>query len=94
LKIPGGYRLRGFCFAAGSGERLREALGYHQMKSTMLEIKQIKNPSGHQIEFTGRGFGHGSGLCQWGARTLAAQGKSYREILQHYYPLLASKIPE
>lgn len=77
-----------------TGERLREALGYNQMKSTMLEIKQIKNPSGHQIEFTGRGFGHGSGLCQWGARTLAAQGKSYREILQHYYPLLASKIPE
>lgn len=30
-------------------------------------------------------YGHGVGMCQWGARALAAQGRSYREILQHYY---------
>lgn len=74
-----------------TGERLREALGYGQMKSTMFEIGLIENPSGRQIEFKGRGFGHGSGLCQWGTRSLAIQGKSYREILQHYYPLLILK---
>ena len=37
-------------------------------------------------EFAGKGYGHGVGLCQWGAREMAAQGKSYRQILDHYFP--------
>lgn len=37
------------------------------------------------IEFQGRGWGHGVGLSQWGARGMAQQGKSYQEILAHYY---------
>ena len=36
--------------------------------------------------FTGRGYGHGAGLCQWGAKALADEGRGYREILSHYYP--------
>lgn len=32
------------------------------------------------------GAGHGVGLCQWGAAGLAKQGKTYRQILRHYYP--------
>ncbi|MFH0910958.1 MAG: SpoIID/LytB domain-containing protein [Planctomycetota bacterium] len=35
--------------------------------------------------FTGRGFGHGVGLCQYGAQYLAKEGKSYQEILEYYY---------
>jgi stage II sporulation protein D len=35
--------------------------------------------------FTGRGFGHGVGLCQVGAYGMAQRGRSYREILSHYY---------
>jgi stage II sporulation protein D len=34
---------------------------------------------------TGRGFGHGVGMSQWGAYGLALRGEDYREILQHYY---------
>jgi stage II sporulation protein D len=34
----------------------------------------------------GRGWGHGVGLCQYGAQGMARLGKSYKEILQHYYP--------
>jgi hypothetical protein len=30
-------------------------------------------------------YGHGVGMCQWGAKALAEQGRSYQEILQHYY---------
>lgn len=30
-------------------------------------------------------YGHGVGMCQWGAKALAEQGKSYEEILKHYY---------
>lgn len=35
--------------------------------------------------FTGKGYGHGIGMSQWGARGLAEQGYDYREILQYYY---------
>jgi stage II sporulation protein D len=33
----------------------------------------------------GRGFGHGVGMSQWGAYTLALRGKSHEDILRHYY---------
>jgi stage II sporulation protein D len=39
--------------------------------------------------FSGRGWGHGVGLCQVGAFGMAAMGRSYREILAHYYPTAA-----
>jgi stage II sporulation protein D len=35
--------------------------------------------------FTGKGFGHGVGMCQVGAYGMAQRGHSYREILSHYY---------
>jgi stage II sporulation protein D len=34
----------------------------------------------------GEGFGHGVGLCQYGAREMARQGKTAQEILNFYYP--------
>lgn len=70
-----------------TGERLREAVGFSELRSTLFEAKQVESQPG-EIEFVGRGFGHGSGLCQWGARYLALAGKNYREILRHYYPNL------
>lgn len=36
--------------------------------------------------FHGAGWGHGVGLCQIGAAVMGAQGYTYREILQHYFP--------
>lgn len=36
--------------------------------------------------FTVRGYGHGVGLSQTGAQCLAKSGKTYKEILNHYYP--------
>ena len=37
------------------------------------------------FSLTGAGWGHGVGLCQIGAAVMANQGKSYAEILRHYY---------
>ncbi len=34
----------------------------------------------------GHGFGHGLGMCQWGANGLAKLGRSAAEILAYYYP--------
>ena len=36
--------------------------------------------------FTVRGYGHGVGMSQYGANTLARRGEDYRAILRHYYP--------
>ncbi len=42
--------------------------------------------SGNQWILKGKGFGHGVGLCQMGARARAQAGQSYIQILTHYYP--------
>ena len=34
---------------------------------------------------TGRGWGHGTGMSQWGAHGMALEGSTYPEILGHYY---------
>ncbi|HOQ67873.1 MAG TPA: hypothetical protein PKU87_04470, partial [Candidatus Atribacteria bacterium] len=36
--------------------------------------------------FEGKGYGHGVGLSQWGAKGMAEEGFSCREILSHYFP--------
>ncbi|MCB9880895.1 MAG: SpoIID/LytB domain-containing protein [Planctomycetes bacterium] len=41
---------------------------------------------GDDVEVRGRGFGHGVGLCQYGARGYARAGWSCTAILQHYFP--------
>lgn len=61
---------------------LRQILGYDQLKSTWFEV----HTTPRKIVFTGIGYGHGVGLCQWGAKAQAETGKTYREILQFYYP--------
>lgn len=42
------------------------------------------SPAGSYV-ISGRGYGHGIGLSQWGARGMALQGSSYQDILAHYY---------
>ncbi len=38
-----------------------------------------------RLYFYGKGYGHGVGMSQVGAQTMAQSGKTYREILMHYY---------
>lgn len=40
---------------------------------------------GDDVIIEGRGFGHGVGMCQFGAIDMANQGRNYRQILYHYY---------
>lgn len=39
-----------------------------------------------RVEAEGRGYGHGVGMCQWGAIGRARAGQGYAEILASYYP--------
>jgi len=57
-------------------------LGWNTLKSTAFDLRIAKNI----YIFTGRGLGHGLGLCQYGAMEMARRGYSYREILRHYFP--------
>lgn len=61
----------------------RKAVGNGRLKSTAFQIR--KEARGYVFE--GEGHGHGVGLCQVGARAMAEEGKSFREILGFYYPL-------
>jgi stage II sporulation protein D len=61
-----------------SGTELRAQLN---LPSTRFTCKKGSNG----LNFTSNGYGHGVGMCQYGAADLATAGKSYQEILQHYY---------
>ncbi len=66
------------------GNELRRALGYSRLPSTFFFVVR----EGDGFVFTGSGSGHGVGLCQWGAKTLAEEGWDFERILAHYYPRL------
>ena len=57
---------------------LRKLLG---LKSTNFKFDKREN----EIEFTTIGYGHGVGMSQVGANQMALDGKSYEEIIKHYY---------
>ncbi|UCG31244.1 MAG: SpoIID/LytB domain-containing protein [candidate division WOR-3 bacterium] len=71
-KIPN-YRIRTLFGEPGDpGGLLKSNYVYVNMKSDEVVIR-------------GRGFGHGVGMCQFGALEMANKGKNYRHILYHYY---------
>lgn len=74
-----------------SGDELRRALN---LRSTLFSIepqygqtastRSMASASGGFV-VSGRGFGHGIGMSQYGALGMATQGHDYRQILTHYY---------
>ncbi len=59
----------------------RMIIGADRIRSTNFYIKD----QGRSLEFNGKGWGHGVGLCQEGARGMARAGYACNEILKHYY---------
>src|SRR5262249_23668971 len=57
------------------------------LPSANVVFDLLKDKSGTltAIKATGGGFGHGVGMSQLGASFLSRQGKSFVDILQHYY---------
>lgn len=49
-------------------------------------ICQITDRGGKWVFSSGRGHGHGVGMCQYGAEAMAREGKNAKEILSYYYP--------
>lgn len=46
----------------------------------------IEITNDRKVMITGKGSGHGVGMCQWGAIGQSRLGKNYKEILMHYFP--------
>ena len=61
-----------------SGDEFRKALG---LRSTDFSFNIVDGT----IQFTTKGYGHGVGMSQYGANSMAKEGKNYREILEYYY---------
>lgn len=61
---------------------VRKTFGFDLIRSHPDDIKIDDD----KIVFSGRGYGHGVGLCQWGAMEMARQGYTFKQILAHYYP--------
>ncbi|NNK47571.1 MAG: SpoIID/LytB domain-containing protein [Gemmatimonadetes bacterium] len=64
---------------------IRRALPYDQriLNSTNFSVAER---DGGLVELNGRGYGHGAGMCQWGAIGRARAGQEFEQILKTYYP--------
>ena len=67
------------CGQTVQGTALRKALGLRSACFTVVWQSGT-------FSFTTKGYGHGVGMSQWGAKALAEQGADYRAILAQYYP--------
>jgi len=78
--------LRGTRTFVVRGEVVRDALthafGARTVRSTLFSVKKTRDG----FVFTGRGYGHGVGLCQAGARARLKAGASPEDVLAHYFP--------
>jgi len=61
---------------------IRRWLSESHLKSSAFDVRW----DGDTLILTGKGWGHGVGLCQIGAAVMGAQGYEYKDILAHYFP--------
>jgi SpoIID/LytB domain protein len=82
-------------YVIGKELEIRRALSESHLLSSNFEVEKVPittqpsalaaTPSPLKFILHGHGWGHGVGLCQIGAAVMAHEGKSYRDILLHYY---------
>jgi len=65
-----------------SAPEMRIALGSTKMRSTWFTDIQVTED---QVVFSGKGYGHGVGMPQWGAYGMAEEGKTAEEIVTYYF---------
>ncbi len=70
---------RGSCTLRSNNFRIK--IGATTLKSTLFHIQ----PGANGFIIKGRGYGHGVGMSQYGAKKMAQEGFNYRDILKQYY---------
>lgn len=68
------------------GNDFRLAMNPKKFKSLLI-TRIIRKYDGNDTNYTfiGKGYGHGVGMSQWGAKNMAIQGFSYNNIIKFYY---------
>lgn len=90
-------RIRELKIVGTKGERvigkelmIRRCLSDSHLRSSAFIVETIPAEDGGEVpagfRLRGAGWGHGVGLCQIGAASMASRGYSHVEILRHYYP--------
>ncbi|MBF0485233.1 MAG: SpoIID/LytB domain-containing protein [Candidatus Omnitrophica bacterium] len=64
------------------GKVFRDIIGPNILKSNKYDVEM----KGWYVDFAGYGWGHGVGMCQWGAYGMAKKNYDYKAILSFYYP--------
>ena len=64
-----------------TGNQFRLLISPERLRSTFFTAEK----KGNVFYIQGRGWGHGVGMCQWGAKGRAEHGFSYEKILTYYY---------
>ncbi len=67
------------------GNQVRFTLGVRSNFIVDLETEKDRKGNITELLVKGKGWGHGVGLCQFGAVELALKGYNYERILKHYY---------
>ncbi len=65
-----------------SGNHFRINVGGTRVRSTFFTLTPLKDA----VLISGKGYGHGVGMSQWGACRMAELGYGYAQILAYYYP--------
>ena len=65
-----------------SAPAFRIAIGSTKMRSCLLESLRVEDG---QVQMSGKGYGHGVGMSQWGAYAMAKEGRTAEEIVTHYF---------
>lgn len=60
-----------------NGRKARRLTGTHYVLARVQRVEKVR--------FAGGGYGHGLGMSQYGAKYMAEQGATWREIIHHYY---------
>ncbi len=60
----------------------RNKIGNTIIKSTLFDVNVI----GNKVFVSGKGYGHGVGMSQYGAVEMAKKGSNYKDIIEFYFP--------
>ncbi|MDR7866786.1 MAG: SpoIID/LytB domain-containing protein [Sporomusaceae bacterium] len=65
-----------------SAADFRVQIGSTELKSMLLDKVSVE---GDKVTFSGKGYGHGVGMSQWGAHKMAKEGNKPEDIVNHYF---------
>lgn len=81
-------RVNNLTFATSKGDvkikatDFRKKIGNTIIKSTLFDVNVI----GNKVFVSGKGYGHGVGMSQYGAVEMAKKGSNYKDIIEFYFP--------